>query len=376
MSKPYRVVIWGPGFLAGTIVREMAGRPEFEIVGVYCYSQTKDGVDFGDVLGIGPLGVKATRDKQEILALKADCALVCIKDSDDYSQVDDDVVSLLEAGVNVISPTTYMYPPMRGTAHRDRMLAACLKGGASLHGAGENPSMMCERIALTLTGFCTTVDHIGVHELADLVSLPNRDMLQAAGIGKPPADAADATGPVIEKWRLLFRDVIGFMGNMLFDAEPGDIRVESTASCDTAKDDIRIDNELLIGKGTAACVRHEHRGYISDRHFITMGLYWYFGAEYCPFPGVEAAQHHIIEVAGKPISLRMAMDESVTLRKDAADRPGDPMLPGYYMGAVAVIQSIAVVCAAEPGFVHQAALTHYKDDFRKLAQRGKFLQPA
>lgn len=72
----------------------------------------------------------------------------------------------------------------------------------------------------------------------------------------------------------------------------------------------------------------------------------------------------------------MAMDESVTLRKDAADRPGDPMLPGYYMGAVAVIQSIAVVCAAEPGFVHQAALTHYKDDFRKLAQRGKFLQPA
>ena len=45
------------------------------------YSDAKAGRDVGDVCGIGPIGITATKDPDEIVALDADCVR-CMPQSD------------------------------------------------------------------------------------------------------------------------------------------------------------------------------------------------------------------------------------------------------------------------------------------------------
>ena len=70
---PYRVIQWATGSIGQIAIRHFAGNPTFELVGVFVTSDAKDGVDAGEVAGIGPLGVTCTTDRDAVLALDADC---------------------------------------------------------------------------------------------------------------------------------------------------------------------------------------------------------------------------------------------------------------------------------------------------------------
>ena len=74
-NKPYRVVQWATGTVGASAMRGVIGHPDMELVGVYVYSGQKEGRDAGDLCGLDPVGVKATRNVDEILALKPDCVL-------------------------------------------------------------------------------------------------------------------------------------------------------------------------------------------------------------------------------------------------------------------------------------------------------------
>lgn len=50
-------------------------RPDIELVGARVYSEAKNGVDIGTIVGRKPIGVIATTDTAEILALDADLVL-------------------------------------------------------------------------------------------------------------------------------------------------------------------------------------------------------------------------------------------------------------------------------------------------------------
>ena len=49
MSRPYRIIIWGPGDMGGRALRTALTSPQFEIVSVKVFSLHKNGVD-NDVL--------------------------------------------------------------------------------------------------------------------------------------------------------------------------------------------------------------------------------------------------------------------------------------------------------------------------------------
>ena len=234
---PYRVILWGAGTLAAAVVRQLVKRDDFELVGMLCYGDEKVGKDIGDIAGVPALGVAVTNDKEKIHALDADCVLVSVKDSHDYSELDKEVIRLLESGKNVVSSTSYYYPPMQGKEHADRLLNACMKGGASLHGAGEHPATICERLALTLTGFCTELEHVTVHEYSDIGALANPSMLHAAGIGRTAEQIAESSGAAMAVWGPLFKGMIGFMGHALYDAEPDRIGMEASVSPDITDKD-------------------------------------------------------------------------------------------------------------------------------------------
>src|SRR3990172_1562302 len=64
--KPYKIIVWGPGYLGAACIKEVLHRPEFELVGVLAYNEEKNNKDIGELLGIGSLGIKVTTDQEKI----------------------------------------------------------------------------------------------------------------------------------------------------------------------------------------------------------------------------------------------------------------------------------------------------------------------
>ena len=70
------------------------------------YSEAKAGQDAGELCGLGPTGVRATQDIDEIVALRPDCVLYM------GDRADMDVLCrLLESGANVVSTRSEFHRP-------------------------------------------------------------------------------------------------------------------------------------------------------------------------------------------------------------------------------------------------------------------------
>jgi hypothetical protein len=93
-----RVVQWATGAVGRHAVAAMAGHPDLEVVGVLVYSDDKAGRDAGELCGIGPIGVTATKDRDQILALDADCVLYMARGEMDPAGALDEICALLASG--------------------------------------------------------------------------------------------------------------------------------------------------------------------------------------------------------------------------------------------------------------------------------------
>ena len=159
IDRPYRVIVWGPGHIGGTVLREVITRDDLELVGVKVYSEEKAGTDAGQLVGLPATGVLATADLNEILALDADVVLLTPRPMD-RDQIDSDVVALLQSGKNVISTESHHFPRLAGVDYEQKFIDAGVAGDATLHGTGIHPSFFAERLGVTLTGLFTEIDHI------------------------------------------------------------------------------------------------------------------------------------------------------------------------------------------------------------------------
>ncbi len=121
-TTPYRVVQWTTGNVGKSSVEAIAKNPTYELVGCYAWSKDKDGVDVGELVGIEPLGVKATNDVDALLALKPDCVIY------NPMWIDvDELVRILSAGVNVVTSASFITGHNLGKG-RDRIEEACQQG--------------------------------------------------------------------------------------------------------------------------------------------------------------------------------------------------------------------------------------------------------
>lgn len=113
MSRPYRIIIWSPGDMGGRALRTALLSPDkFEVVGVKVFSPHKNGVDIGELVGLPPVGVKATTSKDAILALEADCVVHTPTTPALLQGADQDVLDLLASGKNVVSGASHHNPSM------------------------------------------------------------------------------------------------------------------------------------------------------------------------------------------------------------------------------------------------------------------------
>lgn len=96
-DRPLRVVQWATGAVGTEMVTTILDhRPDIQVVAARVYSQAKDGVDLGTLVGRPPMGVLATTDVDRILNTDADLVLYAPSFTDL-----DDVCALLESGKNV-----------------------------------------------------------------------------------------------------------------------------------------------------------------------------------------------------------------------------------------------------------------------------------
>ena len=176
-----RVVQWTTGNVGKRSVRAVVARPDLELVGCYAWSGDKVGRDVGELCGIDATGITATADIDGILALKPDCVV--------YNPMwpdTDELVRLLEAGVNVVSTAAFIDGSGLGT-DRDRIVQACERGGSSMFGTGISPGFV-ELIGIAAAGICDRVDKVTIDEASDTTLYDSPETERPAGFGRPIDD--------------------------------------------------------------------------------------------------------------------------------------------------------------------------------------------
>src|ERR1700745_3312015 len=91
-----RIAQWGTGNVGLRALRAIIEHPLMQLVALRVYSEAKAGRDAGDLCGVPPVGITATRDRPAILAAGPDC-VVYLPDKVEV----EDLCRLLTAGINV-----------------------------------------------------------------------------------------------------------------------------------------------------------------------------------------------------------------------------------------------------------------------------------
>jgi len=326
----YRVVQWTTGHIGRAAVKGILRHPDLELVGAYAWSKEKDGVDVGELCGIGPLGVVASADLDTVLGWAPDCVSYMPRRLDV-----DDMVALLDAGVNIVS-SYFVNGSMLGEGVRERLDDAARRGGASVFGSGIFPGWANFLAPLTATA---------TSEFEQLRFLESVDLTYYEAIANF-ADHGWSSPPDPERWTPINRQHLGqyeesveVMAEMLH--VPLDETTFTYEPATTPED--RTLNGFTMPAGTVAGQRCTWRGMVGEDAVIHLEVVWNAGAGLEP----EWPLHHgyTMEVSGQP-NLRTRMQFSPSKEQLASGRLADLAQP---VTAMPCVNAIPVVCEAAPG---------------------------
>lgn len=358
-DKPYRVVLWGPGYTGGQALREIARRPELELVGCLAYSPAKAGRDAMSLVGQSPVGVAVTLDKEEIYGLDADVVLYAGIAHRDPLGGHEEITKLLRSGKNVVASTAYFFPWQHGDDYASRLEEACRAGGTTLHGTGVHPGWFVERFALTATSLCTSVSSIVVREIVDL-SHHAGDIIHAIGFGKDP----DRLGSITRKEilsRYYFECVAGLAHHLGIDLD--EITADVTYS--TADRDLQCAGHI-VETGTVAMVDGTWVGWSDGEAVITVREVWYLDASVLdPSIVITSDDMYEVEVTGLPVDVRTRGDLTVSDRRDIFG-VDDRQSAANLATAVQLVQTIPAVVAAPPGILLAPGFAYPARDLRTI----------
>lgn len=197
----HRVILWGPGQVGIGALRALIAHPGLELVGLVVHSEPKEGRDAGELCGLPPTGVIATREIDAALAVEADA--VAYFASGDYriNEAAEDIARCLLDGKNVVTTSLVplCYPPAADPAMVQMLDDACATGGVSLFNSGVEPGWINDVIPLTFSGMCSRVDTVTMYEILDYGGIDQPDvMFDFMGFAHP----LDAEVPLLASGRL------------------------------------------------------------------------------------------------------------------------------------------------------------------------------
>ncbi len=334
-----RVVQWTTGNVGQRSVRAVAANPELELVGCYAWSPDKVGRDVGELCGIGPVGVAASDDVDALLALHPDCVIY----NPMWPNVDE-LVRILDAGVNVVSTAAFITGTNLGP-DRDRIAAACTRGGSSMFGTGVNPGF-AQLLSLVLANICDRVDKITITESADSTLYDSPTTELPAGFARPIDDPM--LPKMTEHGTAVFAEAIALVADAL-GIELDEIVCESEYAQTT--EDLVMES-WTIPAGCVAGITARWQGRVDGRTVVQINLRWKKGHTLDPDWPIEDG--YLIEIDGQP-TIRTKVD-LLPPPDFQATTFADFMVLGMIITAMPAINAIPAVVAAPPGIVTYADL--------------------
>jgi len=309
--------------------------PELELVGCWVHDPAKEGRDAGELAGITPTGVRATRDESALLELPADCVVYCPL----FAQTAE-VERIVRSGKNVVTPLGWFFPaPGAGVA---KIAAACRDAGVTLHGTGINPGGISDRFPLMLSALSGSVTHVRAEEFSDIRGY---DAAHVVGeimlFGKTPDEAA--ASPMLRVLGAGFRQSIDMvaaaLGVRLDDDKPA--RHEIGVATAPIASPIGI-----IAPGRVAAQRFTWQGTVRGVPFVTIGATWLMGDEHLdpPWKFGPEGQRFEVEINGDPpvLAIFRGLHPSSIAEGLARNR-------AVVATAMHCVNAVPYVCRAEPG---------------------------
>lgn len=337
VKVPLKVIQWATGSVGRAAIECIQNHPDLELVGCWVHSAEKNGRDVGDLIGTDPIGVHATSDIDEILALDADAVLYAPLFPDEQQ-----VEALLRSGKNVITPLGWFYPQPSGTAALEQ---ACRDGHTTLHGTGIDPGGVTEIFPLMMTAMSSSVTFVRGEEFSDIRSYDSPDVVRHIMLfGATPEEAA--SGPMLSLLDGGFRQSV----NMILDGlgfADAPTRPEIRTIQESAVATAPIESPIgIIEPGLVAAQRFHWEAVLGDEVVVRIGVNWLMGPDHLdPDWSFEPeGQRFEMEVQGDPscqVTIHGWHPESVAaglLRND-----------GIVATAAHCVNSIPYACAAAPG---------------------------
>jgi 4-hydroxy-tetrahydrodipicolinate reductase len=313
-------------------LRALIGHPQFDLVGVYVYSDKKAGRDAGELSGTSPTGVVATRSIEDIVAARPDC-VVYMPVTYDLG----DLCRLLESGINVSTLLEHFHEPEAlDPGVRQRIEAACQRGGTSLCSTGTSPGFITESLPVALTSLQRRLDCLTVHEYANIAERNSPVMISMLFGGDPAA--VDVSG-------IAQGAGAHYGGSLRRLAKALSLRLdEVTATAEVAVAKVAVATAAgTVEAGTVAAWRIEMTGIRAGEPVLRMIPVWYITADLepawdIPFPG----QGWRVVVDGDT-----PLDVAIRFTWPTED---ERTLVGYG-NAARPVNAVPYVCAAPPGIV-------------------------
>ncbi len=330
-----KVIQWCTGVAGQHVARSIIAHPDMELVGCYVMSGAKDGVDVGDICGIGPIGVKATTDKEAIYAMDADVVMYMALEEFGIEKPVDELCRLLSSGKNVVSTATtaLIYPKAAGGDYLGRLEAAAQAGGTTFHATGIHPGWGGDILPLTLSAVTGRIDFLLMQEIMDYSSYPAPvAMFDLMGFGGEPHD--------IPPTELEISQVASFGAPLLMMADAMGATIEKVVY----QQEIAVaqeDYEIAVGtirKGTTGGKRYSFTAYIDGKPKLKIEHVTRAGAA-VPADWPEG-QGWYVTITGAP-----SWKLSAEIGRDGQDNNDAACLAG----AMHAVHAIEPVLAAKPG---------------------------
>jgi 2,4-diaminopentanoate dehydrogenase len=314
-----RVLHVGLGPIGAGIVRQVASRAGFTVVGGVDIDPEKAGRDLSDVVGLGrPLRARVHDDlKGALKAAAPDVVLLCTSSA--LKAVAPQIETILRARRPIVSTTEELAFPW----YSQRRLAAAIdaqarKAKVAILGTGVNPGFVMDALPITLTGVAERVDRITINRIQD-ASIRRLPFQQKIGSGLTREQFAEQVRRGTVRHVGLTESIAMIAAAMRWKLD----RVTDEIAPKLA--DTRVASEFLtVEPGLVRGIIQDGTGYVKGEPLIRLHMEAYLGAP---------ESYDAVEIDGVP---RLMMKISGGVHGDIAT-------------ASIAVNSIPRVLAAPPG---------------------------
>lgn len=292
-TGPIRVIHFGLGPIGAGVVRQVAGRKGFKIVGAVDIDPAKVGRDLGEVAGVGrPLKIKVSDDpRKAIKASKPDVAVLCTQSS--LKKVLPQIESIVKLKVPIVSTTEELAYPSKANMKYARVIHQMAKKyKVAILGTGVNPGFAMDALPIMLTGVCERVDAVRVDRIQDarIRRLPFQQKI-GAGLTREQFQKRVDDGSVrhvgLTESVSMIADALGWKLDRITDEIQPKIAAETVSS-----------EFLAVDPGFVCGIVQDGIGYRDGQAAITLHMEAYLGAP---------ESFDAVEIAGSPaLSMKIA----------------------------------------------------------------------